>query len=242
MGKNMSDPWKHRASEYMEHKQWQKALVLWDLLIQQHPTEKLFYTERAHCLLGLRKWEEALRDYQYVYQLSSDNDYYPIMIGITLWGLRRFDEAITSWRQALMAKYTDLAGGVEAPAFLFFASIRLADNNLCREATARLRKRWKPRLQFLWPGPIAGYLLGKIPEQVFLITQTFADPILESRRRCKAHFWVAVKALQQQDFSKYRRHLKHAIRTPPKGHFYAVTLEPEYWLAQAEWELQAASS
>jgi hypothetical protein len=83
------------------------------------------------------------------------------MIGVTLWWLRRSDEAIATWRLGLNAGYTDAAGGVILPSLLFFASIRTDDSALRKDARVLLRKRWRTKqARSNWPGPIAALLLG----------------------------------------------------------------------------------
>jgi tetratricopeptide (TPR) repeat protein len=223
---------------YIEERKWSQAILAINVGISRDPDDPINYFNRAICFLGLHQLQDALGDFQKAYHLAPDNDGYSIFMGITLWWLNRFNEAIVIWKKALSAKFTDAAGGVEIPALLLFAAIRLSDHVLEKEATILLRKHWKPKLNMIWPGPIAGYLLGKLPEKAFLVTQTFADPILESQRRCKAHFWVAINAFRTQNLKKYFKHLRSVIKDPPKGHFLAVVLEQEYWLARAELEFQ----
>jgi hypothetical protein len=88
-----------------------------------------------------------------------------------------------------------------------------------------LGKLWKPKIARVWPGPVAGYLLGHIEEQAFL-EDGYEDPDLEARRSASAHFWVGVNA---SDPAVARKHFQVSAST--EG---ASALEVEHHLAKGE--------
>jgi lipoprotein NlpI len=205
--------------------------------ITREPQRAMFFTNRGICLLAMHRLEDALHDFQQVSELRADSEAGFTMAGVTLWWLQRPREAVSFWRNALTAKYTDAAGGVVVPALLYFAALRLADTALASEARTWLRKRWKPQLLRTWPGPVAGYLLNKVDEETFLINQTFLQPILEARRLCQAHFWVAARHYEHNNSHTYIQYLHQAVRDESSPEGQSVLLEAEYWLAKAELEL-----
>src|SRR5437762_3517497 len=110
----------------------------------------------------LQRLDEALRDYECLHSLAPNTDAYPILLGIIRWWQERPGDAVDWWREAHLAAFTDAAGGVTAPAMLFFAASRLGETKLRQEAVAGLRQRWSPEIARVWPGPIAGFLLGEM--------------------------------------------------------------------------------
>jgi len=189
---------------------------------------------RGTCLLALGRPEEALADFRLAARLQPDSDAAPARIGVALWGRGRRAEAVAAWRAATGTAYTDAAGGVEIPALLTFAAVRLADAALEGAARALLRRHWRPRLARQWPGAIAALLLGKLDEASFLHGQTFLHPILEARRACRAQFWVAVQRERAGDRSGYRHYLRLALEGEEDPARRAMLLEHEYWLAKSE--------
>ncbi len=181
---------------------------------------------RGLCLLHMGRLQEALADFQTRISLRPESASGYVGAGIALWWLGRPWEAVEVWRTATGAKYADGAGGIEAPALLFFAASRLADQKMEKEARSLLRKKWKPRLAKVWPGPIAGFLLGKMDEETFLVKQAFENPILEARRLCKAHFWTGLVYFRLRDIQMYEYHLQQSL--------IADRFEPEYFLARYE--------
>ncbi|TMB31859.1 MAG: hypothetical protein E6J61_08835 [Deltaproteobacteria bacterium] len=88
-----------------------------------------------------------------------------------------------------------------------------------------LGKLWKPKLSRVWPGPVAGYLLGKVEETAFL-EDGYEDPDLEARRLASARFWAGVKA-QDPELAKAHFEASAAIEG-------ASALEVEHHLARGE--------
>jgi hypothetical protein len=217
---------------------WEMAYRSANLACERDPATIQHIGDRAFSLLALHRLEESLLDYQRVQELHPNTDALALQIGVLLWWLTQHSAAVESWRSGLEAAYTDPAGGVSCPAFLFFASIRLGDRALVREANAWLRRRWTPRLAKIWPGPIIGFLLNAIEQDTFLTAQTFLHPVLEARRLCKAHFWVGLSCYRSGNVSGYFAHLRQAIQDSSPEH-RAIMLEPEYWLAHAELELNS---
>jgi tetratricopeptide (TPR) repeat protein len=209
--------------------------------IEERPRNAPSYSNRALCRLQMRRFEEALADFQTAHHLSPISDGYLTKIGVVLWWLRRTDEAIASWRLGLNAKYTDAAGGVILPALLLFASIRMDDSTLRKDSQALLKKRWRTKqAKSAWPGPVVALLLGHLSENEFLGLRPFANPVMDARRACQACFWAGVQRLRAEDQSSYLARLTDAVSDVDPGHSIAVRLETEYWLATAELALSAS--
>ena len=106
---------------------------------------------------------------------------------------------------------------------MIYAGTRLGDDRFILRGTRLLTKGWKPKIQRIWPGPVAGFLLGHIEQQSFL-EEGYQDPDLEARRFASAHFWAALK-----DSANARKHYDAAVQ--PEG---AAVLEVEHHLAHGE--------
>src|SRR5262245_10909536 len=113
--------------EYAAKGDWATAYKAVTAGIKEDGDNSIDYFNRGLFQLGNRNLKGALNDFQKARQLSSDNDEYPIAIGVVLWWLGRAVEAVATWGEALDAAYTDAAGGVEVPAFLLFAAVKLGD-------------------------------------------------------------------------------------------------------------------
>src|SRR5882724_9459634 len=90
-------------------------------------------------------------------------------------------------------------------------------------ATGPGQMSWKPKIQRIWPGPVAGFLLGHIDPKTFL-EEGYSDPELEARRLTSAHFWAALR-----DPQKAREHYQAAVANEGGG-----LLEVEHHLAHGE--------
>jgi len=195
--------------------------------IIKEPNRAPHYMNRGLCLLNMGRVEDALNDFREYIRLRSQSSAGYNRAGVALWLMGRMEEAIDIWRKAIDTKYRDAAGGVEIPALLFFAATRRSEQTLQAEAMKLLQTKWSPHLAKTWPGPIAGFLIGKMDEETFLVRQTYLDPVLESRRLCRAHFWVGVSYLGRGDAQTWKYHLQQAVPS-------RQLLESEYYLAKHE--------
>jgi tetratricopeptide (TPR) repeat protein len=229
-----------RFWEYMQEGRWEVAYQALTIAITTEPQTAPHYANRGTCLLAMRRRDEALADFEKALELLPKVQGCPVKAGVVLWWQKRHLQAVEMWRRGLRAEYRDAAGGVEVSALLFFAATRLDDVKLEKEAWGILLNLWKPRLAHVWPGPVAGYLLGRMDESTFLVNQTFSDPILEARRLTKAFFWVGLKRYREGNKQEYFFRLKQSTEQDTPQH-RSVILEAEYWLALAELELKDAA-
>jgi tetratricopeptide (TPR) repeat protein len=133
--------------------------------------------------------------------------------------------AAERWIAALDAAHDGPAGVVKPPALLLYAGARLPDDRYVLRGKRLLGKLWKPKIARVWPGPVAGFLLGEVEEQPFL-EDGYDDPDLEARRLAAARFWAGVRA---QDPAAARAHFQGSAAI--EG---ASALEVEHHLAKGE--------
>jgi HPt (histidine-containing phosphotransfer) domain-containing protein len=177
---------------------------------------------RGLALLELKRWPQAARSFEDAPDASQSGTMLELA-GAARWLAGERDMAVERWVAALDAGYEGPASRLKPPALLIYAGTRLGDDRYVLRGTRLLSKTWKPKIQRIWPGPVAGFLLGKIDEQSFL-EDGYSDPDLESRRLASAHFWVALK-----DPQKAREHSEAAIAGEGAG-----VLEVEHHLAHGE--------
>jgi HPt (histidine-containing phosphotransfer) domain-containing protein len=177
---------------------------------------------RGLALLELKRWPQAARSFEDAPDASQSGTMLELA-GAARWLAGERDMAVERWVAALDAGYEGPASRLKPPALLIYAGTRLGDDRYVLRGTRLLSKTWKPKIQRIWPGPVAGFLLGKIDEQSFL-EDGYSDPDLESRRLASAHFWVALK-----DPQKAREHYEAAIAGEGAG-----VLEVEHHLAHGE--------
>src|SRR5438046_10091315 len=113
--------------------------------------------------------------------------------GAARWLAGEREAAVERWISALEAGYEGPASRLKPPALLIYAGTRLGDQRYVLRGTRLLTKTWKAKIQRIWPGPVAGLLLGHIDEQSFL-EDGYSDPDLAAGRLACAHLLVAPSA------------------------------------------------
>lgn len=177
---------------------------------------------RGLALLELKRWPQAARAFEEAPDASESGTLLE-MAGAARWLAGERDLGVERWVAALDAGYEGPAAKLKPPALLIYAGTRLGDERYVLRGTRLLHKVFKPKIQRIWPGPVAGFLLGKI-DQKSLLEEGYSDPGLELRRLCSAHFWAALK-----DPENARTHYQAA--TSEEG---ASVLEVEHHLAHGE--------
>src|SRR5439155_4242302 len=173
-------------------------------------------------LLELKRWPQAARTFEEAPDAAQSGTLLELA-GAARWLAGEREPAVERWLAALDAPYEGPASRVKPPALLIYAGKRIGDERYVLRGTRLLSKGWKPKIQRIWPGPVAGFLLGHIDETSFL-EEGYTDPELEARRLASAHFWAALKQPQ-----KAREHYQAAIENEGAG-----LLEVEHHLAHGE--------
>jgi HPt (histidine-containing phosphotransfer) domain-containing protein len=177
---------------------------------------------RGLALLELKRWAQAARAFEDAPDAGQSGTMLELA-GAARWLAREREAAIERWVTALDAPYEGPASRLKPPALLVYAGTRMGDERFVLRGTRLLTKSWKPKIQRIWPGPVAGFLLGKVDEKS-LLEEGYSDPDLEARRLASAHFWVALRSPE-----KAREHYQAAVQN--EG---ASVLEVEHHLAHGE--------
>jgi len=179
---------------------------------------------RGLALLELRRHPEAAQVFEEA-EGAQESGTMLELAGAARWLAGERQVAAERWIAALDAGHDGPAGAVKPPALLLYAGLRIPDERYALRGRRLLGKLWKPKLSRVWPGPVAGFLLGEVDEQPFL-EDGYEDPGLEARRVSGAQFWAGVKA---QDPEKARVHFQESAAI--EG---ASALEVEHHLARGE--------
>jgi len=177
---------------------------------------------RGLALLELRRWPEAARTFEEAPGARESGTMLELA-GAARWLAGERETGVERWISALDAGYEGPASRLKPPALLVYAGTRLGDDRFVLRGTRLLTKAWKPKIQRIWPGPVAGLLLEKLDLQTFL-EDGYSDPDLEARRLASAHFWAALK-----DPARAREHYENAVAGEGAG-----VLEVEHHLAHGE--------
>jgi hypothetical protein len=140
-------------------------------------------------------------------------------VGAALWMQGKREAACQDWAEeirllkARIVTHTDIAGGIEPPAVLWWASAhedmkhwrKLAE----KEMKARMKTtRYRPDD---WPGPVAPYLLGETADDALLVftsaEQSAKNPMWAPR---EAHFYTGARLLDRGDLSGYKEQMELA--------------------------------
>lgn len=195
-------------------------------LLEQGRFEELAHDDhplwRGLALLELKRWAEAARTFEEAPEANQSGTLLELA-GAAHWLSGQRELAVERWAAALDAAYEGPASRLKPPALLIYAGTRMNDQRFVLRGTRLLTKGWKPKIQRIWPGPVAGYLLGHVDEHSFL-EDGYDDAELEARRAASAHFWAALKNPQRA-----RGHYEAAVQK--EG---ASVLEVEHHLAHGE--------
>jgi len=195
------------------------------------------YRNRAVAYLNLGDYDKALADLRAADTMQvTPGDSCLQSIGVAQWLAGRESEAASTWRDLVRAfeqrkiHYTDAAGGVKSPCLLWFAAVRLGQDELLEAARRLLNEKVSPRNGRIenWPGPIAKFLLGQITEAQLRSEVEPQIPVLHERELCQAEFYIGVRRLQLGDHAGAKRAFRTAARLA------AAKVENEYYLALHE--------
>jgi hypothetical protein len=179
---------------------------------------------RGLALLELGRYADAARVFEEA-EGAQESGTMLEFAGAARWLAGERAAAAERWIGALDAGHDGPAGAVKPPALLLYAGQRMPDERYVLRGKRLLGKLWKPKLARVWPGPVAGFLLGEVEEKPFL-EDGYEDPDLEARRLSSAHFWAGVRA---QDPEAARAHFQESAAI--EG---ASALEVEHHLAKGE--------
>jgi hypothetical protein len=197
-------------------------------LLQAGRFEELAHDEhplwRGLALLELRRFDEAARVFEEA-EGAQESATMLEFAGAARWLCGERAVAAERWIAALDAPHEGPAGGVKPPALVYYAGLRIPDERYVLRGKRLLGKIWKPKIARVWPGPVAGYLLGHVEEQSFL-EDGYDDPDLEARRSASALFWVGMNA---RDAAAARKYFEASASI--EG---ASALEVEHHLAKGE--------
>ena len=197
-------------------------------LLQAGRFEELAHDEhplwRGLAFLELRRFAEAARVFEEA-EGAQESATMLEFAGAARWLNGERAPAAERWIAALDAGQEGPAGGVKPPALVLYAGLRIPDDRYVLRGKRLLGKLWKPKIARVWPGPVAGYLLGHLEEQQFL-EDGYEDPDLEARRSASALFWAGVSA---SDPAVARKHFEASAAI--EG---ASALEVEHHLAKGE--------
>ncbi len=114
---------------------------------------------RGLALLELKRWPEAARTFEEAPDASQSGTMLELA-GAARWLSGERETAVERWLASLEAEYEGPASRLKPPALLVYAGTRLGDDRYVLRGTRLMKKTWKPKIQRIWPGPVAGFLLG----------------------------------------------------------------------------------
>jgi lipoprotein NlpI len=200
------------------------------------------YWNRGVAYLNLGQYDRAIADFKTANETDEDtSDAYLQSVGTVHWLAGRESDAARVWLDLVLAmergkiQYTDAAGGVESACLLWFAAIRLEEDELLRQARRLLSKKARNKSSASWPGPVAEFLLGRVDDGE-LRQRVASVPILRERELCQAEFYIGVRALEVGDSAAAKKAFGAAARLHP------AKLEHEYYLATHEFNRLAGSA
>ena len=179
-------------------------------------------------LLNLHKYDEVITLSNLIIQRNNgETDTDSIFLGVAHWLKGQHIDAMSAWHRATKTNYTDAAGGVEAYLLLFYASVRDELIDLKNDSLKTLLGMHKSA-EKIWPGPIAGYVSGRITESE-LREKISSQPILRAKQTCQAAFYIALMNLIDSKPILFQQRMQESAM---QGSFSLT--KQEYYLANLE--------
>lgn len=208
----------------MQARDWAGALAAytasWNSTGNQ---EDLF--NRALVLLNMRRWQEALSDFQQCLSLGrSRGANAHQMVGAIHWLMGHQREAVAWWQSSLQTEPSRWNAIARSPALLVYAGVKLNYEWLVMDGLRRMKEVWKPGHNPRWPGILPGMYLGEVSADR---PEVYVDATGE-RELCQAYFYTGVIALRNGDTTLATRRFRQA------ADLEGAVLEVEYHLAGAE--------
>jgi tetratricopeptide (TPR) repeat protein len=204
---------------------------------------------RATVLLCLCRWQEAFDEFARANDVGSRKTKgaqpYLTKMATAQWLMGRRREAIETLGRAVdgvascQIRYGDLPGGVSQGLLLWYAGVTTLDSAVREHALAYLSRLSEGPRSGSWPGPLAFYVLGKMPFEEALkllagtpdidkIVAVAKVDVLKRRRLCQALFYAAVARRKEGDEAACSSGMRQclALENP--------LVEEEWYLARAE--------
>ncbi|MBE0535683.1 MAG: hypothetical protein IH624_08430 [Phycisphaerae bacterium] len=188
-------------------------------------------------LMDIGEWQIAKVNCEMIIEKSEhtiEDDF--INLGMIEWFLENTSSAIKFWKESINTQFAACPGAPDTPLILWYAGQRLGDEKLVKQSLKKLKRYWKVEdyREFSgWRGTatIAGFLLDKVPDDVFLYDWKDEERgSIEDRRLCRANFWAGMKCLEQGDETAAVTYFKCAFSGPK-----IAILQYEYFLAKWEY-------
>ena len=132
---------------------------------------------------------------------------YYALSGAAKWCMEAPHHAIMTWRSGYKCAYGDGAGNMTIPLMLYFAAVRTNGLISLEEAEELLKSRLKHSFSKNWPGPLARYVLGEIPDADLEFREVDDSEDAVQIRRRVAYFFRGVVALRSGNREGYREHM-----------------------------------
>ncbi|HUL05366.1 MAG TPA: hypothetical protein VLV76_03475 [Candidatus Acidoferrum sp.] len=236
----VNDPW-----QLVQEHRYADALAAYDAALAAGDQQRApWIANRGIVLLCLGRWQEAFDAFAHANEIKNRKtpsaQPYLTKMATAQWLMGGRGEAIGTLRRAVdgvasgQIGYADSAGGVSQGLLLWYAGATVPDEAARDHALAYLSRLSDGRRIQFWPGPLALYVLGRMPfeETLRLMASSSADlakaEVSKRRRLCQALFYAAVAKRHEGEESACMNGMRqcYALENP--------LLEEEWYLARAE--------
>lgn len=95
------EEWLQQGAAFIENQQYDKALSVYDHLLQLDPDDSVPYYKKGTIYLALERYADALTAYEETIPRDPNNAFAYNNKGVALAGLQRNEEALLTYHQAL---------------------------------------------------------------------------------------------------------------------------------------------
>jgi tetratricopeptide (TPR) repeat protein len=181
------------------------AIEIYDLMIEKDPNNVQIYNNRGGALHSMKRYDEALSNYDHAIAIKSDYAILHYNRGHALLALKRYDEALASYDNAITLK-PDYVAAYHAKGVLLMNNGQMADAEAMFKTALQLNPRSSAALYSL--STVRRFLT--IDDPVALQIQTVLDDSTYSRKDADALYFALGKIYDDcgnydQAFEYYKR-------------------------------------
>jgi len=201
-----------RGVEWIGKGDYDRALADYDEAIRLDPQDPLAYYNRGVARHGKHDYDRAIADYDQAIRLDPQHARALRNRGYSRFLRGSFAEAAKDLAETLRL----IPGDADAARWLFLARARSGD---IQGARAELTAAKVNPDDKAWPGPVIGFLLGRMDVNALFQAAEHQDAKVRAEQVCEAEFFAGQWELIRGRGNEARNRLQRAAQSCPKSFF-----------------------
>lgn len=181
----------HHAGLGIVHQNQEKyhdAIAEFEKAIEIQPGYAWFHSHLGHVYQRVQRYTDALQEFETAIELDPKFAPWRINIGNVHWKLGNLEESAAAFEKAVELD----SMSVDAQLACALGLYRLGRGD---EAETRIKSFTRRMEDDIWPGPIARFYAGEIPESAVLGKAEDGNPQKTAERQCQAYYYLGMAHL-----------------------------------------------